>query len=230
MKILIVEDDLRVSDLIKRGLEERGYACEVAYDGMVAQKLLVQASFDLVIMDIILPKINGIDLCKEVRQLYPALPVILLTALGTTDDKVEGFDAGADDYLVKPFEMRELAVRVRALLKRQGQGLPLPDVLRYADLEMNLQTKVLVRHSKEINLTPKEFKLLAYFMKHPERVISRSEIAEEVWDTHFDTGTNFIDVYINYLRKKIDKDFDSKLIHTKSGMGFILMQGYGQSE
>ncbi|MCC5938763.1 MAG: response regulator transcription factor [Lunatimonas sp.] len=228
MKLLIVEDDARVSDLIKRGLEEKGYVADVAYDGFFARKLIGQKDYDLVVMDIILPKINGIDLCREIRQVYPNLPVIMLTALGTTDDKVEGFDAGADDYLVKPFEMRELIVRIRALLKRKSQDPAPGSVLTYADLQMNLDTKVLVRQSREIRLTPKEFKLLAYLMQHPERVISRAEIAENVWDTHFDTGTNFIDVYINYLRKKIEKDFDSKLIHTKSGMGFILMEGYGK--
>lgn len=147
----------------------------------------------------------------------------MLTALGTTDDKVEGFDAGADDYLVKPFEMRELLVRIRALLKRnQKNSGNISGILAYADLEMNLHTKIVKRNQQQINLTPKEFKLLAYLMQNPDRVLSRVEIADKVWETHFDTGTNFIDVYINYLRKKIDRNFDHKLIHTKSGMGFIL--------
>ena len=151
------------------------------------------------------------------------MPIIMLTALGTTDDKIEGFDAGADDYLVKPFEMRELVVRIRTLLKRYkntvvGQGF----MLNYKGLEMNLHTKTVKRNATDINLTPKEFKLLEYMLQNTERVLSRTEIADKVWDTHFDTGTNFIDVYINYLRKKVDRDFSSKLIHTKSGMGFIL--------
>jgi DNA-binding response OmpR family regulator len=147
----------------------------------------------------------------------------MLTALGTTDDKVEGFDAGADDYLVKPFEMRELLVRIRALLKRSNKTANNSgNILKYADLEMNLHTKIVKRSGQEISLTPKEFKLLEYMLQNPERVLSRVEIAEKVWNTHFDTGTNFIDVYINYLRKKIDREFDKKLIHTKSGMGFIL--------
>lgn len=223
MKILIVEDDHRVAELIKRGLEEQGFVTTLAYDGLSGKKLSSQDHFDLVITDIILPKMDGLDLCKYLRQTHPDLPIIMLTALGTTDDKVEGFDAGADDYLVKPFEMRELLVRIRALLKRnQKNSGNISGILAYADLEMNLHTKIVKRNQQQINLTPKEFKLLAYLMQNPDRVLSRVEIADKVWETHFDTGTNFIDVYINYLRKKIDRNFDHKLIHTKSGMGFIL--------
>lgn len=225
MKILIIEDDQRVSELIKRGLEEQGYQTDVAFDGQMGRKLALGNSYDLIITDIILPKINGLDLCKEIRIEKPDMPIVMLTALGTTDDKVEGFDAGANDYLVKPFDFRELHARIRALLKRNidtitSQG----SILRYADLELNNQTKVIKRSGVEISLTPKEFKLLEYMMRNSERVLSRIEIAEKVWDTHFDTGTNFIDVYINYLRKKIDKDFKVKLIHTKSGMGFIFKE------
>lgn len=222
MEILVIEDEQRVADLIKRGLEEQGFVVSLAYDGEMGKKLLLSKAYDLVITDIILPKINGIDLCRDLRDSFPDLPIIMLTALGTTDDKVEGFDAGADDYLVKPFEFRELHARIRALLKRKnspsrGSGA----VLKYADLELNNHTKTVLRSGKEINLTPKEMKLLEYMMRNSERVLSRTEIAEKVWDTHFDSGTNFIDVYINYLRKKIDKDFDLKLIHTKPGQGFI---------
>lgn len=223
MKILIIEDDQRVAGLIKRGLEEQGFDTSLAYDGLSGKKLALQNPYDLIITDIVLPKIDGLDLCMQIRESKPDTPIIMLTALGTTDDKVEGFDAGADDYLVKPFEMRELLVRIRALLKRNNRAANSTGfILSFSDLEMNLHTKIVKRNGQEINLTPKEFKLLEYMMQHPERVLSRTEIAEKVWDTHFDTGTNFIDVYINYLRKKIDKDFDSKLIHTKSGMGFIL--------
>lgn len=222
MKVLIIEDDLRVSELIQRGLEEQGFETTLAYDGLSGKKLALQHEYDLIITDIILPKINGIDLCKEIKKSKPDTPIIMLTALGTTDDKVEGFDAGADDYLVKPFEMRELLVRIRALLNRYNRTVNSGSVLTYADLEMNLHTKIVKRGGKEINLTPKEFNFLKYMLQNPERVLSRVEIADKVWDTHFDTGTNFIDVYINYLRKKIEKDFDTKLIHTKSGMGFIL--------
>ncbi|WP_026993938.1 response regulator transcription factor [Flectobacillus major] len=223
MKILIVEDDQRVAELIQRGLEEHGFIPTVAYDGLSGKKLALNNPYDLILTDIILPKIDGLDLCKQIREIQPDTPILILTALGTTDDKVEGFDAGADDYLVKPFEMRELLVRIRALLKRQhSHQNTMGFLLKFADLELNLHTKLVKRNGSEINLTPKEFKLLEYMMQNPDRVLSRIEIAEKVWDTHFDTGTNFIDVYINYLRKKIDKDFDKKLIHTKSGMGFIL--------
>ena len=223
MKILIIEDDQRVSELIQRGLEEQGYTPTLAYDGLSGKKLAQQNDYDLIITDIILPKMDGLELCKFIRQTKPDTPIIMLTALGTTDDKVEGFDAGADDYLVKPFEMRELLARIRALLKRNNKTTNSNgNILKYADLEMNLHTKIVKRNGIEINLTPKEFNLLEYMLRNPERVLSRVEIAEKVWNTHFDTGTNFIDVYINYLRKKIEKNFDKKLIHTKPGMGFIL--------
>jgi len=223
MKILIIEDDQRVAELIQRGLMEAGFTTTLAFDGLSGKKLALQHTYDLIITDIILPKMDGLDLCKSIRHINPHLPIIMLTALGTTDDKVEGFDAGADDYLVKPFEMRELIARIHVLLKRNNRrGNNTATFLRYADLEMNLHTKIVKRNAQEINLTPKEFRLLEYMLQNPERVLSRTEIAEKVWDTYFDTGTNFIDVYINYLRKKIDRDFDQKLIHTKPGMGFIL--------
>ena len=221
MNILLVEDDLRVSELIKKGLTEQGFTLTLAYDGLLGKKLLASKEFDLLITDIIVPNINGIELCKDIKTIKPELPIIMLTALGTMDDKIEGFDAGADDYLVKPFEMRELIARIKALLKRSLKNKA-DLVLKFCDLEMNLQTKIVKRNNKEINLTLKEFKLLEFLLQNQGRIISRTEIAEKVWNTHFDTGTNFIDVYINYLRKKVDKDFNNKLIHTRSGMGFIL--------
>jgi len=225
VKILIVEDEERIASLVRRGLEEQGHIAVVAYDGLSGKKLALQNDYDLVISDIILPHLTGIELCREIRMAKPDLPVILLTALGTTDDKVDGFDAGADDYLVKPFDFRELLVRIRAVMNRKGgKSATQPVILKYADLELNNQTKIVSRSGKEISLTPKELKLLEYMMQNSERVLTRVEIAEKVWDTHFDTGTNFIDVYINYLRKKIDKDFSSKLIHTKSGLGFIFKE------
>jgi two-component system copper resistance phosphate regulon response regulator CusR len=221
MQILVIEDEQRVAEMIKKGLEEQGFRISLAYDGEMGKKLALSQSFDLIIMDLILPKINGLDLCKQIRSVLPDCPIIMLTALGTTDDKVEGFDAGANDYLVKPFDFRELHARIRALVKRSqantwSQGF----LLKFADMEMNLETKIVKRNQVVIDLTPKEFRLLEYMMKNPERVLSRTEIAEKVWDT-FDSGTNFIDVYINYLRKKIDRNFPTKLIHTRSGMGFI---------
>lgn len=222
MHILIIEDELRIAQLLQRGLEELGYKTTLAYDGLLGQKLALQQTFDLIIMDIILPKINGIDLCRSIKGIYPTLPIIMLTALGTTDDKLEGFDAGADDYLVKPFDFRELEARIRVLLKR-GTATPGSNIsiLQAADLEMNLHTRMVKRAGNEINLTPKEFKLLEYMIRNKGRVLPRSEIADKVWDTTFDTGTNFIDVYINYLRKKIDKGYDEKYIQTKPGVGFI---------
>lgn len=223
MQILIIEDDQRVAELINRGLTEEGFETTVAFDGLSGLKLILHNDYDLIITDIILPKMDGLDLSREIRSIKPQIPIIMLTALGTTDDKIEGFDAGADDYMVKPFEIRELLARIRVLLKRyNGITANSSFILKFHDLEMNLNLKIVKRNNIEINLTPKEFKLLEYMLRNSERVLSRNEISEKVWDTHFDTGTNFIDVYINYLRKKIDKDFDKKLIHTKSGMGFIL--------
>lgn len=223
ISILVIEDDIRVAELLQRSLEEQQYKVDIAYDGYLGKKLALQKSYNLIITDVILPKINGIDLCKELKREIPQVPIIMLTALGTTDDKVEGFDAGADDYLVKPFELRELYVRIRALLKRFESNSNLNShLLRYADLELDLNEKKFMRNGIEIHLTPKEFNLIQYMMENPERVLSRTEISEKVWNTHFDTGTNFIDVYINYLRKKIDTIPSNKLIHTKSGMGFML--------
>jgi len=223
MNILVIEDEQRIAEMIKKGLEEQGFHITLAYDGEMGQKLALSKDFDLIIMDIILPKVNGIDLCREIRNAKPDNPIIMLTALGTTDDKVEGFNAGADDYLVKPFDFRELHARILALVKRSklsNNTYVHGFILRFQDLEMNLHTKIVKRNNETIDLTPKEFRLLEYMMKNSERVLSRTEIAEKVWDT-FDSGTNFIDVYINYLRKKIDRNFSTKLIHTKSGMGFI---------
>lgn len=221
-KILIIEDDKRVADLLKAGLEECGYDTMVAYDGQMGLRLFQSCRFDLVVSDIILPKMDGFELCKEMRRRNENIPILMLTALGSTDDKLDGFDAGADDYMVKPFDFRELQARIRILLKRKsGTRRQEPGMIEYADLSINLSTKEVRRGNVSVRLSPKEYNLLVYMAENAERVISRPEIAENVWNTHFDTGTNFIDVYINYLRKKIDRDFDVKLIHTKPGMGFI---------
>ncbi len=228
MKILVIEDDQRVSDLIQRGLEEQGYGVTTAFDGEMGLRLTDGHDYDLIIMDLVLPKVNGLDLCRAIRMTRPGTPILMLTALGTTDDKVEGFNAGADDYLVKPFDFRELHVRIRALTKRMagsGTGYGGGFLLTLADLVMNLHTKTVSRGGTEIRLTPKEFKLLEYMLRNTGRVVSRVEIADNVWATTFDTGTNFIDVYINYLRKKIDRDHAVKLIHTRPGMGFIMKEG-----
>ncbi|MCS6807996.1 MAG: response regulator transcription factor [Bacteroidota bacterium] len=222
-KILLIEDEERVARVIKRGLEEQQFSVVVGYDGQMGRKLLLEQDYDLVILDLVLPKMNGLDLCKDIRSTHPTLPILMLTALGTTDNKIEGFDAGADDYLVKPFDFRELLARIRVLLKRKRYESALsPTLISIADLTINYHTKTVTRSGKEIRLTPTEFKLLSYMAQNAGRLLSRAEIAEQVWNTTFDTGTNFIDVYMNYLRKKLDKDFHPKLIHTKVGMGYIL--------
>ncbi|HTI10526.1 MAG TPA: response regulator transcription factor [Puia sp.] len=225
MRILVIEDEDRVASLIKKGLEEMDFSVTIAAEGLIGKKLALSELFDLVITDILLPDTNGIEICKYIRQELPDIPIIMLTALGTTDDKVEGFDAGANDYLVKPFDFRELYVRIRELLKRvPAGGAARKTILKAGDLEMNLRTGIVQRNNKEINLTRKEFRLLEYMMNNQGRILSRAEIAEKVWETSFDTGTNFIDVYINYLRKKIDKDQDIKLIQTRPGIGFIFKE------
>ncbi len=223
-KILIVEDEKRVADLLKVGLEESGYQTMVAYDGEMALRLFKSNEFQLVISDVILPKLNGFELCKEIRQVNERTPILMLTALGTADDKLEGFDAGADDYMTKPFDFRELMARVKVLTKRQSEPSDAAhkQVLSYADLSIDTARRVVTRQGVTIALSPKEYNLLTYLVENAERVVSRMEIAEKVWNTHFDTGTNFIDVCVNYLRKKVDRDFDVKLIQTRPGVGFIL--------
>ncbi len=223
IRILVIEDEKRVADLIKIGLEENGYQAVVAYDGEMGLRLFQSDSFQLIISDIILPRLNGFELCREIRKTDEQIPILMLTALGTADDKLEGFDMGADDYMVKPFDFRELLARVKVLLKRHtASNIDVIKELSYADLKINLDRQEVARGGVQIKLSPKEYNLLVYLVENAERVVSRIEIAEKVWDTHFDTGTNFIDVYINYLRKKMDKEFDVKLIHTKPGVGFIL--------
>lgn len=220
--ILIVEDEKRVADLLTAGLEESGYRTLVAYDGAMGLRIFQSNQIDMVISDIVLPKLDGFEMCREIRKLNSDIPILMLTALGTTDDKLDGFDSGADDYMVKPFDFRELKARIRVLMKRVVHNEEKRDHLAYADIEIDLKKHNVSRAGVDIRLTPKEFNLLVFMVENAEKVISRIDIAEKVWNTHFDTGTNFIDVYINYLRKKIDKDFDIKLIHTKPGIGFIL--------
>lgn len=223
IKILVIEDEKRVADLLKIGLEENGYQVLVAYDGEMGRRLFQSNDFQLIISDIILPKLNGFELCQEIRKADEEIPIMMLTALGTADDKLEGFDVGADDYMVKPFDFRELLARVRVLLKRRAVAkVAVVKEISYADLYINLERQEVTRNGEPIKLSPKEYNLLVYLVENAERVVSRVEIAEKVWNTHFDTGTNFIDVYINYLRKKMDKNFEVKLIHTKPGVGFIL--------
>ena len=221
MKILIVEDEPKVASFIKKGLEENNYNAEIAYDGLSAEKLAKLYKYDLFILDIIIPGINGLDLCKKLKKLNSNLPVLILTALGTTDDKITGFDAGANDYLVKPFEFRELLARVKVLLKKPDQSQGTVNCLIVGELELDLDKKTASRGGLHIELTAKEFSLLEYFMMNSGRVLSRIDIAEKVWDIRFDSGTNVVDVYVNFLRKKIDKGYDKKLIHTRVGFGYV---------
>ena len=221
MRILIVEDEPKVASFLKKGLEENNYETEIAYDGLSGDKLAQQYKFDLFILDIIIPGISGLELCRRIKKLNPTLPVLMLTALGTTDDKIIGFDAGANDYLVKPFEFRELLARVKVLLRNTDQTQEITNILTVSDLELDLEKKVARRGSAYIDLTAKEFSLLEYFMRNSGRVLSRVDIAEKVWDIKFDFGTNVVDVYVNFLRKKIDKGHDKKLIHTRVGFGYV---------
>ena len=222
-RILLVEDEQKIADTLKLGLTEDGYHVDVAYDGTIAWKLFQTQPFDLVVLDINLPGVNGYELCKKIRNKNTQVPVVMLTALSALSDKIEGYDAGADDYIIKPFEFRELLMKIRVLLKRTtNQNIPVGTILKAADLEINLDSKEVKRGDTVINLTAKEFQLLEYLMRNKNRVVSRSDIAVNVWDIDFDTNTNVIDVYINYVRNKVDKKFNQKLIHTQVGMGYIL--------
>jgi len=221
MKILIIEDEPRVASFIKEGLEEKEYETAVAYDGIAGEEAAMSEDVSLVILDLIIPGKNGIEVCRSVKAARPDLPVLMLTALSTTVDKVKGFDAGADDYLVKPFDFPELLARIKSLLKRSRAATQQPQSLRVADLELDLMRKVAIRSGKVIELTAKEFALLEYFMRNSGRVLSRIDISEKVWDITYDTGTNIVEVYVNILRKKIDRDFERKLIHTRIGLGYI---------
>lgn len=223
LKILIVEDEQKIADTLKMGLSENGYQVDIAYDGNIGYKLFNTLPFNLVILDINLPGMNGYELTKAIRARNAQVPIILLTAMSALNDKVEGYDAGADDYMVKPFEFKELLLKIRALLKRtMHQNIPVGSLLKAGDLEMNLDSKEVKRENKKINLTAKEFQLLEYLLRNKNRVVSRADIAINVWDIDFDTNTNVIDVYINYLRNKVDKNFSHKLIQTQVGMGYIL--------
>lgn len=222
MKILVVEDEPKVAEFIKQGLEEQNYEVDLAFDGRTGQDKALLGKYDLIVLDVNLPYISGFDVCKNIREKEVKSAVIMLTALGTTDDKIMGFDSGVDDYLVKPFEFRELLARIKAISKRATAAENHVKTLEIADLVMNLEEKTVVRSGQKILLTAKEFGLLEYFIKNRGKVVSRMDIAADVWDIHFDTGTNVIDVYVNFLRKKVDKDFSKQLIHTKVGMGYIM--------
>jgi DNA-binding response OmpR family regulator len=223
MKVLVIEDEPKVASFIKRGLEELSFEVDVAHDGTAGEKLALSKTYDIMLLDIIIPGTGGIDLCRNIKKSKPDIPILMLTALGTTEDKVSGFEAGADDYLLKPFEFAELVARIKALTRRAKVGtVKHSSMLEFADLKLDLDKKVAIRGGNVINLTAKEFLLLEYFIRNRERVISRPELAEKIWDVTFDTGTNVVEVYINILRKKIDRDFEPKLLHTRIGLGYIL--------
>ena len=202
MKLLIIEDEPKVVEFLRQGLEEQGYEVEVAYDGQMGERLASRNTYDIILLDVVLPLINGYELCRRIREKKQEVPILMLTALGTTDDKLTGFDAGADDYLVKPFEFKELLARIKSLTKRSSGIMQTSSVIRVAGLELDLNKKTARRENKTIELTAKEFALLDFLMKNKGKVVSRVEIAEKVWDITFDTGTNVVDVYINILRIK----------------------------
>ena len=222
MRILLIEDEHAVAGFIKKGFESEGFLLDIAYDGQTGQMCFSKDAYDVVILDVNLPVLNGFELCKKFKQQNKQIPIIMLTAFDSIDDKTTGFEAGSDDYLVKPFEFKELLLRVKALTRRnlnEDKG-----ILKFADLELNISAKNASRAGKRIDLTAREYTLLEYLILNKERVISRIDIAEKVWDLNFDTNTNVIDVYINHLRKKIDKDFSPKLLHTVIGMGYVLRE------
>ena len=224
MKVLLVEDEPPLALFIKKGFAHEGYDLTVAYDGRAGWSLYEQQPYDLVILDVNLPYLNGVELCRRIRSTSRLVPVLLLTALDSLDDKEAGFAAGADDYLAKPFEFRELLMRARALTQRYAAGTERRE-LRMADLVLDLDAKTVTRAGQRIDLTTREYSLLEHLLRNRNRVISRVDIAERVWELDFDTSTNVIDVYVSYLRKKLDRGFSPKLIHTVVGMGYVMREG-----
>lgn len=227
MKILLIEDESAVISLIERGLKEKGLEVSIAMDGNTGLQMVRDHSFNLVILDIMLPGVNGIQVCKEIRSDGIDVPILMLTALGSTENIVTGLDSGADDYMVKPFKITELVARVNALGRRslkKGTEVNNNNTLHIANLKLDTDAKMAMRDDQVISLTSTEYKLLEFFMRNQSRVLSRMEILENVWDIDFNLGTNVVDVYVNYLRKKIDKNREDKLIHTMIGMGYMMKE------
>jgi heavy metal response regulator len=222
MRILVVEDEKKVARFIQRGLEEEHYTVDVANDGERGEMLALGQNYDLIILDVMLPEKNGLDLTRTLRQQKKTTPILILTAKTTTEDKVAGLDSGADDYLTKPFAFAELLARVRSLLRRGSQEKTA--VLTIADLELDTVTHKAKRAGKVIDLTVKEYALLEYFLRNKERVLSRTIISEHIWGNSFDTGTNLIDVYVNHLRNKVDSHSTRTLIHTVRGVGYVMKE------
>ena len=223
MKILLVEDDPKIASFIKIGLESYDYLIDNAYDSIIGEKFAFSRKYDVIILDVVIPGISGFDLCKKIRNNNILTPVIMLTSLDSVEDKLTGFDCGADDYLVKPFSFQELFARIKALVRRNREAVVIP-VLKVLDLELDSVTKKVRRSDKEIILTATEYKILELLMTNKGKVFDRIHIAEKVWGYSFNSGTNVIDVHINSLRKKIDKDFPQKLIQTKKGFGYVLSE------
>lgn len=224
MKILLVEDEPGLVSVIVKGLQESGIEVSVAVDGNMGLEMALEHHFDLLILDIMLPGINGLQLCKEIRKVNQEIPIVMLTALNTTENIVTGLNSGADDYIAKPFKFVELEARIRSAIRRSKTGITISNTIVFADLIFDLDTKTVKRNDQPINLTTTEYKLLLYFMRNQNKVLSRIQILENVWDIDFNMGTNVVDVYVNYLRKKMDTGYSSKLIHTVFGMGYIFKQ------
>lgn len=222
MRILVIEDEKKVASFIKRGLEQESYAVDLAHNGVDGEHFAKSFEYDVIVLDIMLPVKAGLDVLKDIKAAGVKAPVLLLTARDSVDDRVKGLDHGADDYLTKPFAFEELLARLRALMRRGGQGAA---VLKYSDLTLDPATRKAKRGDEDIELTVKEYALLEYLIRNPERVLSRVLIAEHVWDQTFDSETNVVDVYINHLRAKVDKDALKKLIHTVRGVGYVLKEG-----
>lgn len=223
MDILLVEDEPSVAGVLNQGLTEEGHRVTVAPDGNIGLQLATTAAFHIIILDVMLPGINGIELCKQLRAQKNNTPILMLTALGTTENIVSGLDAGADDYIIKPFKLRELSARIRSL-SRRGTIKEQDQILKLADVEMNLNTKIVTRAGKEMSLTATEYRLLEYLLKNKGRIVSRLDILESVWGIDFNMGTNVVDVYVNYLRKKVDRAGADRLIHTVIGMGYVMKE------
>ena len=220
MRILVVEDEKKVANFIKKGLEEEHYSVDTVHDGETGLYMAEVNEYDLIVLDLMIPKIDGLEVLRKIRGNKNNVPILVLTAKDSVEDIVKGLDAGCDDYLTKPFEFIEFLARIRALLRREK--IDKEPLLKIADLTLSLVTHKVTRKGKEIELTSKEYALLEYFMRNPNKVLTRTMISEHVWDYHFDSLTNVVDVYVNYLRKKIDKDFEPKLIQTIRGVGYIM--------
>ncbi len=223
-KILLAEDEPKLSQVIQEELNRQGFDTDVAYDGNVAEKMFKQHDYSLVLLDINLPYKNGLALCKEFRESNGKVPIIMLTALGELNDKIDAFNLGADDYIVKPFQFEELSARIKVFLKRAENSFAPTEKIVIADLEIDIENKMVSREGKNINLTAKEFALLLLLSRNRGKVVSKQDILEKVWDLNFDTGTNTIEVYISFLRNKLDKPYSTKLIHTKPGFGYYVKE------